>query len=344
MGRQAAIVGASGYAGGELLRLLLGHPDIEVATIAAASNAGRPVADMLPNLPGLADRVFDDIDPRRLAEADIVFLALPHGESAQVANDLPESVLVVDLGADFRLQDAESWQRYYGQQHAGAWTYGLPELAGQRAVIAGSTRISNPGCYPTAVALALAPLLDAGLVEASDIAVVAASGTSGAGRSAKPSLLGSEVMGDVSAYKVGGTHQHTPEMVQSLSAAAGRPVTLSFTPLLAPMPRGILATCTARLADGAATSDQLRSAMLAAYDGEPFVHLLAEGSWPRTAATAGSNTCHLQVTADPSVGRAIVIAAIDNLGKGAAGQAVQNANLALGLPEGAGLTVNGLAP
>jgi N-acetyl-gamma-glutamyl-phosphate reductase len=338
MGTTAAVAGASGYAGGELLRLLLGHPDISVGSLAAGSSAGRPVPEVHPHLPGLAGRAFVDTDPAALAEADLVFLALPHGESAAVAAALPDGLPVVDLGADHRLADAAAWQRFYGTPHAGRWAYGLPELF--RADLAGQTRVAAPGCYPTAVGLALTPLLAAGLVEPDDVVVVAASGTSGAGRAAKASLLGSEVMGDLSAYKVG-AHQHTPEIRQTLGRAAGRPVSLSFTPVLAPMPRGILATCTARTT---ATAEQLREALAAQYADETFVHVLPEGSWPHTAATVGSNACHLQVAVDADAGRAVVVSAIDNLGKGAAGQALQCANLLLGLPESTGLSANGVAP
>jgi N-acetyl-gamma-glutamyl-phosphate reductase len=273
----------------------------------------------------------------------VVFLALPHGESAAVAAAIPAGRVVVDLGADHRLADAGAWERFYGTPHAGAWTYGLPELPGLRAAIAGSSRIAAPGCYPTAVILGLAPLLAAGLVEPSDVVVVAASGTTGAGRAAKPQLTSAEVMGALSAYKVGGTHQHTPEMEQLLTAAAGVPVTVSFTPVLAPMPRGILATITARLVSGVDT-DALRQALLAAYGDEAFVHVLADGSWPHTGAVLGSNAAHIQVAADEHAGRAVVVTAIDNLGKGAAGQALQCANLALGLPESAALTAAGVAP
>jgi N-acetyl-gamma-glutamyl-phosphate reductase len=343
MGLQAAVAGASGYAGGELLRLLAGHPEFEVGVASAGGHAGETITAVHPHLPAFAGRSFVRNDAEALLDADVVFLALPHGESAAIAARLADEQLVVDLGADFRLSDAQAWKRFYGTPHAGTWTYGLPELPGQRARIAGSRRIANPGCYVTAVTLALAPLLAAGLVTGDDIVVVAASGTSGAGRAPKPDLVGSEVMGSVSAYKVGGTHQHTPEIAQNLSGAAGRPVALSFTPLLAPMPRGILATCTARLVAGA-TESRLRAALDAAYGAEPFVHVLPEGSWPVTAATLGSNAVHLQVAVDAAVQRAIVVAAEDNLGKGAAGQAVQNANLALGLPETAGLTAMGVAP
>lgn len=344
MGMTAAVAGASGYAGGELLRLLLQHPALEIGPLAAHGAAGRFVGELHPHLTPLADRTFRETDAAALAEADVVFLALPHGHSAALAAELPQSVAIVDLGADHRLTDRAAWQAYYGDGGAAdAWPYGLPELAGMRPVLTAARRVAAPGCYATAVGLALAPLLGAGLVEPADVVVVAASGTSGAGRVPTPSLLGSEVMGGMSAYKAGGAHQHTPEMAQTLTTAAGELVTLSFTPLLAPMPRGILATCTARLRPGVDTA-ALRAGFEASYAGEPFLRLLPAGTWPRTAATYGSNACHLQVAADQHAGRAVVVTAIDNLGKGAAGQAVQCANLLLGLPETAGLTATGVAP
>jgi N-acetyl-gamma-glutamyl-phosphate reductase len=339
---RASVAGASGYAGGELLRLLLAHPDMSPGPLAAGGSAGSLVGDVHPHLWQLAGQTFLPTDVDALADADVVFLALPHGESAVLAAGLPADLPVVDLGADHRLTDAAAWERFYGGTHAGSWAYGLPELAGRREELRGSTRIAAPGCYPTAVTLALAPLLAAGLVEAEDLVVVAASGTSGAGRAAKAALLGSEVMADLSAYKVG-SHQHTPEILQSLSLVAGAAATLSFTAVLAPMPRGILATCTARLRPGTGEGD-LRAALAAAYADEALVHLLPAGRWPHTAATVGSATAQLQVTADADAGRAVVVAAIDNLGKGAAGQALQCANLALGLPETAGLPLSGVAP
>lgn len=343
MGMRAAVAGASGYAGGELVRLLLGHPELAPGALTAASQAGQPVTSAHPHLVALRGETFLPTDASVLADADVVFLALPHGESAALAAALPPGAVVVDLGADHRLEAAVAWQGYYEGPHAGSWPYGLPELPGARGRLAGARRLANPGCYATAVALGLAPLLAGGLVEGEDIVVVAASGTSGAGRVAKANLLGSEVMGAVSAYKVGGSHQHIPEMEQSLGAAAGSSVTLSFTPMLAPMPRGILATCTARLRGSASTGD-LRGSMRAAYDDEAFVHVLDEDAWPSTAATLGSNAAHVQVAADRHAGRAVVVVAIDNLGKGAAGQAVQNANLALGMPESTGLSALGVAP
>jgi N-acetyl-gamma-glutamyl-phosphate reductase len=346
MGIRVGVAGASGYAGGELLRLLTGHPDFEISSCTAQASAGRPVTSVHQNLASYAGQVFGPAEPDALAGADLVFMALPAGESAQLAAALPAEVKVVDLGADFRLADAQAWARFYPSPYAGCWTYGLPELPGARAQIAAAARVAAPGCYATAAIVALAPLLASGLVAAQDIVIVAASGTSGAGRSLRADLLASEVMGSVRAYQVGGTHRHTPEIEQALAAARGpgaAGVTLSFTPVLAPMPRGILATCTARLAGGATTAT-LRAALAGAYAGEPFVHLLPEEQWPATAATAGSNAALLQVTADEHAGRAVSVCALDNLGKGAAGQAIQCANLMFGLPETAGLTNQGIAP
>jgi N-acetyl-gamma-glutamyl-phosphate reductase len=339
-----SIAGASGYAGGELLRLVVAHPELALGALAAGARAGQEVTATHPQLVQLAGTRFVGTDVDALAEADLVLLALPHGESAALVAALPGHLPVVDLGADFRLADGMAWDRYYGgTAHAGVWPYGLPELPGQRERLAGATRVANPGCYATAVALALGPLLAADLVEPADVVVVAASGTSGAGRKASESLLGSEVMGAMSPYKVGGVHQHTPEMEQALALAAGEPVTMLFTPTLAPMPRGILATCTARTNPGVAEGT-LRDALHAAYDAEPFVHVLPAGRMPTTAATLGSNSLHLQVAHDPHSGRTTVIAVEDNLVKGAAGQALQNANRILGLPEGMSLPVNGVAP
>ena len=348
MGARVAVAGASGYAGGELLRLLAGHPDLEIGPVTGQGNAGQPVGAVHPHLaalPGLAGRRFEALEESLLGECDLVFLALPHGQSAALAAGLPAGTMVVDLGADFRLGDPAAWQKFYGSEHQGRWPYGLPELPGGRAAISAARQVAAPGCYATAVALALAPLLAAGLVSPADVVVVAASGTSGAGRSAKPELLGSEVMGSVSAYQVGGLHRHTPEMEQALGEAAGTAVTVSFTPLLAPMPRGILATCTAPLTAAAGAGDRgLRAALEEAYAGEPFVRVLPAGQWPATASVSGSNAAHLQVTADQHAGRAVAVTALDNLGKGAAGQAIQDANLMLGLPETAGLAACGVAP
>ncbi len=349
MGARVAVAGASGYAGGELLRLLAGHPELEIGPLTAASSAGASVTAVHPRLTGhpqLDDSIFGHTDPETLADADLLFTALPHGESAQLAAQLPAHLKIIDLGADFRLGDTQAWTRYYPTPYAGQWTYGLPELPGARDAIRASTTVAAPGCYATASILALAPLLAAGLADPANIVIVAASGTSGAGRSPRTDLLGSEVMGSMSAYQVGGTHRHTPEIEQALLAertrvSASGPVTISFTPTLAPMSRGILATCTAT---SSATASQLREALDRAYGPEPFVHLLPEGRWPATGATFGANAAHLQVAADAHAGRAVVVCALDNLVKGAAGQAVQIANLMLGLPETTGLTAHGVAP
>jgi N-acetyl-gamma-glutamyl-phosphate reductase len=349
MGVRVAVAGASGYAGGELLRLIAGHPDLELGPVTAGANAGAPVSAVHPHLPGLAGLTFGATDPDQLAAADLVFLALHHEESARVAARLPAQVAVIDLSASFRLSDPGQWARFYPGAHAGRWVYGLPELPGAREQITAARRVAAPGCHATTVILALAPLLASGLAAPGDVVAVSASGTSGAGRAPTRALLASEVMGSVSAYQAGGVHRHTPEIEQALADATGVAPTVSFTPLLVPMPRGILATCTARLAHpgGAgrpADSGALRQALATAYAGEPFVHVLPEGCWPATAATLGSNAVHLQVAADAHAGRAVVVAALDNLVKGAAGQAVQIANLMLGLPEAAGLTANGVAP
>jgi len=343
VGHTVAVAGASGYAGGELLRLLATHPALQLTVATASSNAGAPITSVHPQLPHLAGHLFAETDPAALSSADVVFLALPHGQSAAIAAALPEHQLVIDIGADFRLRDPAKWTAFYGGTHAGTWTYGLPELPNARTAIASSRRIANPGCYPTSATLALAPLFAADLAEPDDVVIVAASGTTGAGRGPKPNLMASEVMGSLSPYKVGGSHQHTPEIEQNLSDAAGQPVTVSFTPVLAPMPRGILATCTVRPKPGLGTAD-VRATFEKAYAAEPFVHLLPEGAWPQTGATLGSNSVHLQVALDEHAGRIVVIAALDNLTKGAAGQALQNANIALGLDETTALPIAGVAP
>ncbi len=336
------VTGATGYAGGEVCRLLAGHPRLQLTGVHANSSAGRRLGELQPHLTPYADLEVKPSHADELAGYDVVVLALPHGESAGIAAQLPADTLVIDCGADHRLTDPAAWARWYGGEHAGSWPYGLPELPGQREQLAGARRIAVPGCYPTSVTLALAPALAAGLVTP-DVVVVAASGTSGAGKSAKPHLLGSEVMGSASAYGVGGVHRHTPEMVQNLSLAAGAPVGVSFTPTLVPMSRGILATCSAPLAPGV-DAQQARAAYEKAYADEPFVHLLPEGQWPTTAAVLGANTVQLQLAVDPDAGRLIVVAAVDNLTKGTAGAALQCANLALGLPETTGLPLVGVAP
>ena len=344
----AAIAGASGYAGGEIARLLLGHPDIELGALTAASNAGTRLGDIHPHLTPLADRVLVETTAETLAGHQVVFLALPHGASAAIVSRLAADVIVIDCGADFRLSDELEWKRFYGSSHAGTWPYGLPELPlpqghKGREALAGQHRIAVPGCYPTACSLALAPGFAAGLLEAQDVVIVAASGVSGAGKSLKAHLLGAETMSSMSPYGVGGTHRHTPEIEQNLSASANEPVSVSFTPTLAPMPRGILATCTARVKPGVSAA-AVRAAWESAYLDEPFVHLLPPGQWPRTADVLGSNNASLQVALDERTGRVIAVAAVDNLTKGTAGAAVQCANLALGLPETTALPTAGVAP
>jgi N-acetyl-gamma-glutamyl-phosphate reductase len=339
---RVAVSGASGYAGGELLRLLLAHPNVTIGAVTAFSNAGDRLGAHQPHLLPLADRILEPTTAEVLAGHDVVFLALPHGQSHELAAQLGEDTVVIDCGADHRLTDAAAWQQFYGGDHPGSWPYGLPELPGGRDALRGTKRVAVPGCYPTSASLAMAPALAAGLVHP-DVVVVAASGTSGAGKSPKVNLLGSEVMGAASAYGVGGVHRHTPEMVQNLTAAAGHPVTVSFTPVLVPMSRGILATVSAPVRDGVTIAD-VRAVYEKAYTDEPFVHLLPEGQWPSTAATLGANTALLQVAVDEAAGRVVVVAALDNLTKGTAGAAVQCLNLALGLPETSGLPTVGVAP
>ncbi|MFF5315497.1 N-acetyl-gamma-glutamyl-phosphate reductase [Streptomyces massasporeus] len=339
---RAAVAGASGYAGGELLRLLLAHPGVEIGALTGQSSAGRRLGTLQPHLAPLAGREVLPTTADALTGHDVVFLALPHGRSAAVAEQLGDETLVIDCGADFRLADAADWETFYGTPHAGTWPYGLPELPGARAALAGSRRVAVPGCYPTAVLLALFPAY-AGRLAEPEAVVVAASGTSGAGKTPKADLLGSEVMGSMRPYGVGGGHRHTPEMAQHLGAVAGRRVAVSFTPTLAPMPRGILATCSAAARPGVG-ADDVRAAYEKALADEPFARLLPEGQWPSTAAVYGSNTAQIQVALDPALGRIIAISAIDNLTKGTAGGAVQSMNIALGLPEHLGLSTIGVAP
>ena len=337
---KTAVIGASGYAGGELLRLLATHPVFEVAVVSAHSNAGEQVTSVHPQLQSYAGREFVTVDSIDFAPIELVFLALPHGESAALIAKLPSHLKIVDLGADFRLEDPGQWEKYYGGKHAGAWVYGLPELApGQREAIKNQNKVANPGCYATSISLGIAPAIS--LIDSSDIVVVAASGTTGAGRSAKINLIGSEVMGSLSSYKFGGVHQHTPEIEQALSAVANKEAKISFTPILAPMPRGILATITAKLTS-AMTTEQAHQLYSKHYANEFFVDLLPAGQMPKTSAVTGSNKVQIQVAVDQHSNRLVVSVAIDNLGKGAAGQAIQNANLICGLSEISGLALDGI--
>lgn len=277
-----------------------------------------------------------------LAGHDVVFLALPHGQSAAVAQQLGDEVLVVDMGADFRLTDAADWEKFYGSPHAGTWPYGLPELPGARAELAGSKRIAVPGCYPTAVSLALFPAYAAQLAEPEAV-IVAASGTSGAGKAAKPHLLGSEVMGNMSPYGVGGVHRHTPEMIQNLSAAAGEPVTVSFTPTLAPMPRGILATCSAKAKPGV-SAESVRTAYEKAFAEEPFVDLLPEGSGPPQRPSTVPTPYRFRSPTTRRQAGSSSSAPSTTLPRAPCGGALQSMNIALGLPEDTGLSTIGVAP
>jgi N-acetyl-gamma-glutamyl-phosphate reductase len=343
----AAVAGASGYAGGEVLRLLLAHPDIEIGALTAASSAGSPLGDHHPHLVPLADRILQPTTTGILSGHDVLFLGLPHGESGAVAAELGDDVLVVDCGADFRLQSAAEWTEFYGGQHAGTWPYGLPELivgdGRQREQLKGVGRIAVPGCNVTAVTLGIQPAIAAGLVESTDLVAVLANGFSGAGKAAKTHLMAAEGLGAASAYGVGGTHRHVPEIMQNLRLAGADEVTISFTPTLVPMARGILATTTARLMPGVDIA-AARAAYDAVYADEPFVQLLPEGRWPTTAATLGANTAQIQVAIDRRANRLVTVTAIDNLVKGTAGGAIQSMNLALGLDETTGLTTIGTAP
>lgn len=340
-----AIAGASGYAGGEILRLLLGHPAyadgrLTIGALTAAASAGTHLSEHHPHLLPLAGRVLEPTERDVLAGHDVVFLALPHGHSAALAEQLGDDTLIVDCGADFRLTDADDWQRFYGSEYAGSWPYGLPELPGGRDRLRDTKRIAVPGCYPTAALLALLPAVAEDLVEPA-VTVVAVSGTSGAGRAAKVDLLGSEVIGSARAYNIAGAHRHTPEIAQGLRSVTAKDVTVSFTPVLIPTSRGILATCTARTQ---APVSEIRAAYEKAYDAEPFIHLLPEGQLPRTGAVIGSNAAQLAVAVDADAGVLVAVCAIDNLVKGTAGAAVQSMNLALGWGETEGLSIVGVAP
>lgn len=343
-----AVAGASGYAGGELLRLLAAHPDLEVTTVTAHQNAGQSLGSVQPHLRSLAHLQLQPTEPGVLEGHDVVFVALPHGKSGELTATLSADTLVVDCGADHRLTSRSAWDRFYGGEFFGAWDYGMPELlhahgGTQRGVLADSRRIAVPGCNVTAITLGLQPGVRAGVIDPTDLVAVLAVGPSGAGKTLRTDLLASELMGSASAYGVGGVHRHTPEIIQNLEVAGASGASISFTPVLVPMSRGILATSTARLAPGATTAD-VRAAWAAAYADEPFVELLPDGQFPRTADTVGANTCLVGLAVDESAGRVVAVSALDNLVKGTAGAAIQSANIALGLTETTGLTVNGVAP
>ena len=333
------VVGASGYAGGELLRLLAFHPHFEVTAITAHSNAGELITSVHPQLQSYAGKKFSAFAPSDFASCDLIFLALPHGESAKVIAQLPTTSKIVDLGADYRLESAEKWSKYYGGDYAGSWTYGLADIEPFKSQISQSSKVANPGCYATSIALGAAPA--ASIADLTDVVVVAASGTTGAGRSAKINLIASEVSSSLTAYKFGGVHQHTPEIEQALTRVSGTEAKISFTPILAPMPRGILSTITAKLTKKM-TTEEVHSIYTKYFTDSQFVTVLPIGAMPKTAALTGSNHVQIQVTVDDHTSRLVVSVAIDNLGKGAAAQAIQNANLMCGFDEAAGLRFDGL--
>lgn len=339
------VIGASGFTGAELLRLCAGHPEFDVALATGDSQAGEAIAALYPSLgPAYGGRTYDRWEPGSADGLDLVFLGLPHGASQAIVPGLLDAgVPVVDLAADFRLHDATLYPTWYGEDHAAPelldrFVYGLPELF--RDQIRASSAVAAPGCYPTTATVALAPLLADGLVEPSGIVVDAASGVSGAGRPPKANTTFCTVDEDFTAYGLLG-HRHTPEIEQNLSALAGEPVEVLFTPHLAPMNRGILATCYAR-ATGSATTDELLDRYRSFYADEAFVTVVDRP--PSTKATFGSNSVHVTVRADARTGWIVALAALDNLVKGASGQAVQCANLVLGLPEASGLTSVGVYP
>jgi N-acetyl-gamma-glutamyl-phosphate reductase len=338
---RVAVAGASGYAGGELVRLLSGHPEFDVVTVTAHSNAGQTVGSVHPHLATL-DLTLVETTPDALSGHDVVFLALPHGKSGELGDSI-DARLVVDCGADHRLTNPKEWGDFYGGEFSEPWVYGMPELANQRKLLRDANRIAVPGCNATAVTLGFAPLVAAELIDATDLVSVLAVGTSGAGKSASVDLLASEIGGSATAYGVGGIHRHNPEIRQNLKLVGGEDVRLTFVPALVPMSRGILATNTATIRSNV-RSEELRAALERAYEPESFIHVLPRGTQPRTGDTVGSNAALVQVEVDERAHRVVVTVAIDNLGKGTAGAAIQSANIALGFPEGLGLTSLGVAP
>ena len=347
MSYSVAVAGASGYAGGELLRLLSSHPGFTVTTVTANQNAGQPLSAVQPQLRSLSHLMLVETTPAALAGHDVVFLALPHGKSGELTAALGDDAHVIDCGADHRLADPADWAAFYGGDYFGAWNYGVPELivpgGKQRDALVGARRIAAPGCNASTVSLSLVPGIAAGVIEAQDIVAVLAVGPSGAGKSLTLPNLASEILGSANPYAVGGVHRHIPEITQALRVAGAVAPTLSFTPVIVPMSRGILATSTARIVPGT-TAAAIRAAWESAYADEPFVHLLPEGRLPRSGDAVGSNSALMSVTVDEAAGRVVVITALDNLVKGTAGAAIQCANISLGLAETAGLTTDGVAP
>lgn len=370
MKKTVAVTGATGYAGGEALRLLAAHPEFEIAAVTANSSAGTLLGEHHPHLSSLANMRVSATDAAALAQYDVVVLALPHGASGAITGQLENlaattgnpAPILVDCGADHRLTDPADWQAFYGSEYAPAWTYGMPELlhagetsaTAQRAALANTRTIAVPGCNATAVTLALQPGIAAGLLDPSALNAALAVGYSGAGKALKPNLTASVALGNAQPYAVGGTHRHIPEIIQNLSVAGGNKANtrLSFTPVLVPMSRGILATVTApvteRVRDAADPQAVLRAPWEQIYGangvGEVLIDLLPAGMWPNTAAVQGSGNTQIQVTYDPAATVATIVCAIDNLGKGTASAAVQSLNLALGIPETTGIITEGVAP
>lgn len=330
-----AVVGASGYAGGELLRLLAGHPKFEISYIAAGSNAGELITNLHPQLTNFAGRKFESTNVEMINKCQLAFIALPHGESAKLISQIDKNVKIVDLGADFRLKDSGKWAKYYSGEHAGSWTYGLPEVENNVENISKSSKVANPGCYATAIALAFAPLIKHDLIDQKYMTVVAASGTTGAGKKPAQSLLASEVMGSLSNYKLNGTHQHIPEIEQALSQISGFELSLSFNPILAPMPRGILANCISLLKKPM-TISEVSKLFSEYYKNQPFVQI-QQGTSLQTSSVIDTNNCTLQISIDQKTNQITVVSVLDNLIKGASGQAIQNMNLMCGWDQTLGL-------
>ncbi|AEQ06508.2 N-acetyl-gamma-glutamyl-phosphate reductase [Corynebacterium pseudotuberculosis 258] len=342
-----AVAGASGYAGGEILRLLLNHPryvsgELKIGALTGSSTAGERLGVLMPHLPELASRIVQPTTPEHLAGHDVVFLALPHGHSAKIARECEDSCIVIDCAADFRLQHQDDWDHYYGEKYAGSWPYGIPEMPGHREQIRSARRIAVPGCFPTGATLALWPAIKMGLVRP-DISIVSVTGVSGGGKKPVVGLLGAETMGSLRAYNVAGSHRHTPEIVQNLSEYSQSPVSISFTPILAPLPRGILTTAVAPIAPGVSQT-YAYNAYISCYAAEPFVQVLPPGMQPQIQSVVGSNMCHLQVALDSEAEKLIITSAIDNLTKGTGGAAVQCMNIVLGWEETSGLPRTGIAP
>ena len=337
---RVAVAGATGYVGGELIRLIAGHPNLELVTVTANSSSGQRLRSFHKDLGSYADLVCVETNKENLEDHDVIFLALPHTKSAEVATYLPEKALVLDCGADFRLESSEKFEEFYHSPHAGTWVYGMPELLighneKQRTKLKSAKRIAVPGCNATAIILAYAPLLASNLIEPKDLVATLAVGTSGAGKNAEVNL--GEGLKSAQSYQVGGVHRHIPEVQQNLNRVSEEEISITFTPVLVPMFRGILAVNTALMKDGA-NLHSVRLALEKAYEGEDFVKVLPEGEFPDTKDVESENLALIGVAIDKETNRVVVISAIDNLVKGTAGAAIQSMNIALGLKEDLGIT------